>query len=95
MRNEVLAQFNYSTITVHFLSGDQYLRERRRYGHPGMPLVSIEGASKLEVSAMVSETDITSIKKGMPVSILVKSSNENLRVKRGEFIGKTRVDNIW
>jgi hypothetical protein len=42
--------------------------------------VSIEGASKLEVSAMVSETDITSIK-GMPVSILVKSSNENLRVK--------------
>jgi multidrug resistance efflux pump len=48
---------------------------------PGMPLVSIEGASKLEVSAMVSETDITSIKKGMPVSILVKSSNENLRVK--------------
>jgi hypothetical protein len=26
-------------------------------------LVSIEGASKLEVSAMVSETDITSIKK--------------------------------
>jgi multidrug resistance efflux pump len=48
--------------------------------------VSIEGASKL-VSAMVSETDITSIKKGMPVSILVKSSNENLR-KRGEFIGK-------
>jgi hypothetical protein len=24
----------------------------------------------------------------MPVSILVKSSNENLRVKRGEFIGK-------
>jgi hypothetical protein len=40
--------------------------------------VSIEGASKLEVSAMVSETDI---KKGMPVSILVKSSNENLRVK--------------
>jgi hypothetical protein len=27
-----------------------------------MPLVSIEGASKLEVSAMVSETDITSIK---------------------------------
>jgi hypothetical protein len=30
------------------------------YGHSGMPLVSIEGASKLEVSAMVSETDITS-----------------------------------
>jgi hypothetical protein len=28
-----------------------------------MPLVSIEGASKLEVSAMVSETDITSIKR--------------------------------
>jgi hypothetical protein len=60
MRNEVLAQFNYSTITP-FSEWYQYLRERRRYGH-GMPLVSIEGASKLEVSAMVSETDITSIK---------------------------------
>jgi hypothetical protein len=48
MRNEVLAQFNYSTITAPFSEWYQYLRERRRY-HPGMPLVSIEGASKLEV----------------------------------------------
>jgi hypothetical protein len=32
----------------------------------------------------------------MPVSILVKSSNENLRVvSEGEFIGKKTVDNIW
>jgi multidrug resistance efflux pump len=58
--------------------------------------ISIEGASKLEVSAMVSETDITSIKKGMPVSILVKSSNEKLTGKVSEvsLSAKTRVDNI-
>jgi hypothetical protein len=36
MRNEVLAQFNSLLLRLHFLSGDQYLRERR-YGHSGMP----------------------------------------------------------
>jgi RND family efflux transporter MFP subunit len=85
MRNEVLAQFNYSTITAPF-SGvvtNTYVKEGDM-ATPGMPLVSIEGASKLEVSAMVSETDITSIKKGMPVSILVKSSNEKLTGKVSE-----------
>jgi hypothetical protein len=27
----------YSTITAPFFWVSQYLRERRRYGHPGMP----------------------------------------------------------
>jgi RND family efflux transporter MFP subunit len=85
MRNEVLAQFNYSNITAPF-SGvvtNTFVKEGDM-ANPGMPLVSIEGASKLEVSAMVSESDITSIKKGMPVSILVKSSNEKLTGKVSE-----------
>tara|TARA_R110002124_G_scaffold70668_11_gene189421 strand:- start:75 stop:1181 length:1107 start_codon:yes stop_codon:yes gene_type:complete len=85
MRNEVLAQFNYSNITAPF-SGvvtNTFVKEGDM-ANPGMPLVSMEGASKLEVSAMVSETDITSIKKGMPVSILVKSSNEKLTGKVSE-----------
>jgi hypothetical protein len=61
--------------------GDQYYVEKKAIWPPRYALSEYRGASKLEVSAMVSETDITSIKKGMPVSILVKSSNENLRVK--------------
>ena len=85
MRNEVIAQFSYSNITAPF-SGvvtNTFVKEGDM-ANPGMPLVSIEGASKLQVMAMVSENDIVSIKKGMPVSVLVKSSNEKLDGKVSE-----------
>ncbi|UQD56791.1 efflux RND transporter periplasmic adaptor subunit [Flavobacterium sp. K5-23] len=85
MRNEVLAQFNYSNITAPF-SGvvtNTFVKEGDM-ANPGMPLVSVEGASKLQVTAMVSESDITEIKKGMPVKVLVKSSNKNLTGKVSE-----------
>jgi RND family efflux transporter MFP subunit len=85
MRNEVLAQFNYSNITAPF-SGvvtNTFVKEGDM-ANPGMPLVSVEGASKLQVTAMVSENDITAIKKGMSVKILVKSSNKNLTGKVSE-----------
>lgn len=85
MRNEVLAQFNYSNITAPF-SGvvtNTFVKEGDM-ANPGMPLVSVEGASKLQVTAMVSENDITAIKKGMPVHVLVKSSNKNLTGKVSE-----------
>ena len=85
MRNEVIAQFSYSNIKAPF-SGvvtNTFVKEGDM-ANPGMPLVSVEGASKLQVMAMVSENDITSIKKGMPVSVLVKSSNEKLSGKVSE-----------
>ena len=85
MRNEVLAQFSYSNIKAPF-SGvvtNTFVKEGDM-ANPGMPLVSVEGASKLQVMAMVSENDIVSIKKGMPVSVLVKSSNEKLDGKVSE-----------
>lgn len=86
MRNEVLAQFNYSNITAPF-SGvvtNTFVKEGDM-ANPGMPLVSVEGASKLQVTAMVSENDINAIKKGMPVKVLVKSSNKNLTGKVSEL----------
>jgi hypothetical protein len=63
MRNEVLAQFNtlYYYGSIFWVVTNTYVKEGDM-ATPGMPLVSIEGASKLEVSAMVSETDITSKK---------------------------------
>jgi RND family efflux transporter MFP subunit len=85
MRNEVMAQFSYSNITAPF-SGtvtNTFVKEGDM-ANPGMPLVSVEGASKLQVTAMVSENDIASIKKGMPVKVLVKSSNANLTGKVSE-----------
>ena len=86
MRNEVLAQFNYSNITAPF-SGvvtNTFVKEGDM-ANPGMPLVSVEGASKLQVTAMVSENDINAIKKGMLAKVLVKSSNKNLTGKVSEL----------
>jgi RND family efflux transporter MFP subunit len=85
MRNEVLAQFSYSNITAPF-SGvvtNTFVKEGDM-ANPGMPLISIEGASRLQVTAMVSENDINTIKKGMPVKVLVKSSNITLSGKVSE-----------
>ena len=85
MRNEVMAQFSYSNITAPFAGvvTNTFIKQGDM-ANPGMPLVSVEGASKLQVMAMVSENDIVSIKKGMPVSVLVKSSNEKLDGKVSE-----------
>lgn len=88
MRNEVMAQFSYSNITAPF-SGtvtNTFVKEGDM-ANPGMPLISVEGASKLQVTAMVSESDITTIKKGLDVKVLVKSSNANLTGKVSEISG--------
>lgn len=85
MRNEVMAQFSYSNITAPF-SGtvtNTFVKEGDM-ANPGMPLVSVEGASKLQVTAMVSESDINAVKKGMGVKVLVKSLNATLTGKVSE-----------
>ena len=85
MRNEVMAQFSYSNITAPF-SGtvtNTFVKEGDM-ANPGMPLVSVEGAARLQVTAMVSENDINAIKRGMAVKVLVKSSNETLTGKVSE-----------
>jgi len=77
MRNEVMAQFNYSNITAPF-SGvvtNTFVKEGDM-ANPGMPLVSIEGTNQMQVTAMVSESDITAIQNGMKAKVLVKSTNE-------------------
>ena len=82
MRNEVLAQFGYSNITAPF-SGEvtnTFVKEGDM-ANPGMPLVSVEGASRLQVTAMVSESDIANIQNGMTVSVLVKSINKAVNGK--------------
>lgn len=82
MRNEVVAQFGYSNITAPF-SGEvtnTFVKEGDM-ANPGMPLVSIEGASHLQVTAMVSESDITNVQNGMTVSVVVKSINKTVTGK--------------
>ncbi|TBX69612.1 efflux RND transporter periplasmic adaptor subunit [Flavobacterium silvisoli] len=79
MRNEVMAQFSYSNITAPF-SGEvtnTFVKEGDM-ANPGMPLVSIEGASHLQVTAMVAESDISAVHNGMRVKVLVKSIQQTL-----------------
>jgi RND family efflux transporter MFP subunit len=85
MRNEVMAQFSYSNITAPF-SGvvTNIFVKDGDMANPGMPLVSVEGESRLQVTAMVSENDIVLIKNGMKVNVLVKSSNKSLSGKVSE-----------
>lgn len=91
MRNEVMAQFSYSNITAPF-SGEvtnTFVKEGDM-ANPGMPLVSIEGVSHLQVTAMVPESDITSIQNGMSVKVLVKSTNQELTGKVIEVSGSAK-----
>ena len=91
MRNEVIAQFSYSNITAPF-SGEvtnTFIKEGDM-ANPGMPLVSIEGASRMQVTAMVSEGDISQIKNGMPVKIMVKSLNKEVSGKVSEVSGSAK-----
>lgn len=85
MRNEVMAQFSYSNITAPFsgIVTNTFVKEGDM-ANPGMPLVSIEGASRLQVTAMVSESDISNVKNGMPVIINVKSLNKEVTGKVSE-----------
>ena len=88
MRNEVMAQFNYSNITAPF-SGEitnTFVKEGDM-ANPGMPLVSIEGVSQLQVATMVSENDIAAIKNGMAVKVNVKSLNKLVTGKVIEVSG--------
>lgn len=82
MRNEVVAQFSYSNLVAPFAGEitNTFVKEGDM-ANPGMPLVSLEGPSHLQVSAMVSESEITGIKNGMPVTVLVKSTHQTLTGK--------------
>ncbi|SHJ17479.1 efflux RND transporter periplasmic adaptor subunit [Flavobacterium terrae] len=79
MRNEIQAQFSYSNITAPFTGvvTNTFVKEGDM-ANPGMPLVSVEGASKLQVTAMVSESDIANVKQGMKVKVTIKSLNKEI-----------------
>ncbi len=91
MKNEVMAQFSYSNITAPF-SGEvtnTFVKEGDM-ANPGMPLVSVEGVSRMQVTAMVSESDITQISNGMSVKVLVKSINKEVSGKVTEVSGSAK-----
>lgn len=82
MKNEVNAQLDYSNITAPF-SGTITSKSVKTgdMANPGMPLIGIEKPENFEVIAMVPETEISEIKTGTTVNVLVKSINETLKGK--------------
>jgi RND family efflux transporter MFP subunit len=80
MKNEINAQFAYSNITAPF-SGIVTSKtiEIGDMANPGMPLISIEIPGNFEVMAMVPETEISEIKEGSAVDVLVKSINKTIK----------------
>ncbi|WP_452226181.1 efflux RND transporter periplasmic adaptor subunit [Lacinutrix cladophorae] len=82
MKNEINAQFAYSNITAPF-NGTVTSKnvEAGNMANPGMPLISIESPGSFEVMAMVPETEISEIKKGTTVDVLVKSINQIIKGK--------------
>jgi RND family efflux transporter MFP subunit len=106
MRNEIIAQFSYANITAPFAGviTNTFIKEGDM-ANPGMPLISIEGVSKLQATAMVAESEISNIKEGMPVKVFVKSLNTEIDGKvielsssakntGGQYLVKVSLDKI-
>ncbi len=105
MKNEVMAQFSYANITAPF-SGTvtSTLAKEGDMANPGVPLMTLEGNTKLQAIVMVSESEISQIKNGMAADILVKSLDKSFKGKvievsssarntGGQYIVKLSIEN--
>jgi RND family efflux transporter MFP subunit len=79
MRSEVNAILSYSSLTAPF-SGvvTQKLAEVGSIANPGMPILTIEENGIFQVSAAISESDISNIHLGEVASIQIKSTGKCL-----------------
>jgi len=85
MKNEINAQFTYSNITAPFsgvITSENI--DNGDMANPGMPLISLESPKEFQVIAMVPESEISKIKKGSEVKVLVKSINKTLKGRVSE-----------
>lgn len=82
MKNEVNAQFAYANISAPFsgIVTNKFI-ETGDMANPGMPLVAVEAPGNFEVTAMVPENEISQIKSGTEVDVLVKSMDTTIKGK--------------
>ena len=82
MKNEINAQFAYANIKAPF-SGviTNTFIDKGAMANPGMPLISVEGKGNFEVMAMVPESEISKIKNGISVDVLIKSIDKTIKGK--------------
>jgi RND family efflux transporter MFP subunit len=79
MKNEINAQFAYVNIRAPF-SGvvtNKFI-EVGDMANPGVPLIAVESPKKFQVTAMVAESDISQIKSGTKVAVMVKSLGKTI-----------------
>ncbi|WP_372793219.1 efflux RND transporter periplasmic adaptor subunit [Lutibacter sp.] len=77
MKNQVNAQLSYSNITAPFsgvITGK--FVNKGDMANPGMPLISMETPGNYQIISMIPESEITSIRKDIDVTVIVKSTNQ-------------------
>src|SRR5690606_10063338 len=79
MKNEVQSQFAYVNIRAPFngVVTNKFI-EAGDMANPGAPMISVEGPGNFEVTASVPESEISKIKSGTEVQVIVKSSEKAL-----------------
>ncbi|MEZ4796491.1 MAG: efflux RND transporter periplasmic adaptor subunit [Flavobacteriaceae bacterium] len=82
MKNEINAQFAYTNIKAPFngVVTNTFI-DVGDMANPGMPLIEVETPNKFEVTTMVPEGEISQIKNGTIVNVIVKSINQTIKGK--------------
>ena len=82
MQHEVKSQLTYANVVAPF-SGvvTQKLADEGSLASPGMPILTIEQGGSLQVSAMVPETEIASLKVGDVANVDVDAANIQFQSK--------------
>lgn len=86
MLNEVESQFNYFKITAPFdgVIVNKFIEEGNM-ANPGTILLSVENTNTVKIETMVSEKEITGIKKGAEVKVIISAINTQLKGKIAEI----------
>jgi len=91
LKNEVGAQYSYANIRAPF-SGvitNQFIDEGAM-ANPGQLLISIEAPGNFEVNTSIPESEISQIKSGAKVDVLVKSLGTTLKGEVSEISTSAR-----
>lgn len=82
MKNEVNANLSYTTITAPFAGViSQKLAETGSIASPGMPVLTLEQVSTLQVSALVPENMVASVAIGNEVEMTIDAADKKLTGK--------------
>lgn len=81
-KSQVAAQFSYSDLRAPFsgVISNKFINEGDM-ANPGVPLLEIEAPGNYEVQTMASESQITEVKQGMEVEVLIKALDEIVQGK--------------